>query len=154
MAFLKQPKVTYRTEKDIEDLKSKNDLLYVINGEIDQDKFILLAESTKTGSLNICLPSLSLTKTFELKPLTATRIEIPIKDLKACTDLEYEFKFIPSEGNTIDDASTNYSSGRFTVPPKAGESCVITENHYSCNTTSFKSCLLINNRNSTHMNII
>ena len=123
MAFLKQPKVTYRTEKDIEDLKSKNDLLYVINGEIDQDKFVLLAESTKAGSLNIHLPILSSIRIFNLKPLQPTRIEIPIQDqdLKACMDLKYEFKFIPSEGNTTDDASTNYGSGRFTVLPKHGE---------------------------------
>lgn len=122
MAFLKQPKVTYRTEKNIEDLKSKNDLLYVINGEINQDKFILLAESTKTGSLSICLPSLNSIQNFNLEPLKPKRIEILIKYLKPCTNLEYKFEFIPSEGNTTGDISTNYGSGRFTVLPKDGES--------------------------------
>jgi hypothetical protein len=60
-------KVTYRNEKDIVLLKQNNDLLYVINGEIDQNKFILLAESSKDGKLEVNVPSLDLIETFNSK---------------------------------------------------------------------------------------
>lgn len=117
--------VTHRDESDIKALKENHQLLYVINGEIDQSRFLILAESTVNGALAVTVYGKE--HKFDLVAFKPTRCIIEFA-APVCSLLKYTYKFKAADNNTADDnnkAADNsithdVGSGVFTVPPVKG----------------------------------
>lgn len=105
--------VTHRDENDIKALKENHQLLYVINGEIDQSRFLILAESTVDGTLSVTVDGKE--HKFDLGAFKPTRCVIAFQ-ADACSKLKYTYSFTPNN-----DTKLYYvGSGVFTVPPVKG----------------------------------
>jgi len=104
----------------------KCDLLYLINGELElnsngdpnaqQGEFVLLAESSKDGALNIFLETAEYG--FDLKAYEPTRIKISFKN-QANNKIAYKYNFRafdssgPAQSNNGSNSSLNSGEGYF-----------------------------------------
>jgi hypothetical protein len=106
--------VTLRDESDIKALREKPQLLYVINGEIDQSRFLILAESTVNGTLAVTVDGKE--HEFNLVAFKPTRCVVAFQ-ADACSKLKYTYSFTANNDTKVNDVGL----GVFTVPPVKGE---------------------------------